>query len=112
MRLKVRLYGIDTPEYTQPFGTRARQFTAALVLQQEITVVIRGTDRYRRLVGEILLPDGRNLGQELLRAGLAWWSQRYAPRDTVLQQLEAEAQQATRGLWLAPSPTPAEVSLW
>lgn len=102
----VRLYGIDTPGYTQPFSTTARQFTEALVLQQAITVVMRGTDQYRRLVGEVLLSDGRNLGHELLRAGLAWWAQRYTPRDTVLQQLESEARTAQRGLWGEAHPVP------
>jgi endonuclease YncB( thermonuclease family) len=38
-----------------------------------ITVVIRDTDRYDRLVGEGLLPDGRSLHQELVKTGMAWW---------------------------------------
>ena len=42
-------------------------------------MVIHATDRYGRLVGEVLLPNGRNLGQELVRAGLAWWYRQYAP---------------------------------
>jgi micrococcal nuclease len=29
-------------------------------------------DRYKRTVAELILPDGRNLNQELLRAGIAW----------------------------------------
>src|SRR5262249_47321577 len=53
--------------------------------------------RYGRLVGDVLLPDGRNLGQELVRAGLAWWYRQYAPpKETALVQLEAEARTAKR----------------
>ena len=67
--VKVRLYSVDTPEKTQAFGTKARQFTAALVFQKDVTVMVHATDRYGRIVGEVLLPDGRSLSQELVKAG-------------------------------------------
>ncbi len=70
---KVRVYGVDTPEKAQAFGTRAREFTAALVFQKDVTIVVHATDRYGRLVGEVLLPDGRSRSQELVTAGMAWW---------------------------------------
>ena len=95
----VRLHGIDTPKKGQAFGTRARQCTGALVFRQIVTVVVLDTDRYGRLVGEVLLPDGRSLNQELVRAGCAWWYQQYARGDTTLARLEAEARAAKRGLW-------------
>jgi hypothetical protein len=104
--VKVRLYGVDAPEKAQAFGTQARKFTGDMVFQQTVTVVIRSTDRYSRLVGEVLLPDGRSLNQELVRAGLAWWYRQYAPQDTTLAQLEAEAQTAKRGLWADAHPVP------
>jgi endonuclease YncB( thermonuclease family) len=96
--VRIRLHGIDTPEKAQAFGTRARQYSSALAFQQTVTVHVKDTDRYGRLVGEVLLPDGRSLNQELVRAGLAWWYRQYAPHDTTLAQLEAEAQAAKRGL--------------
>jgi micrococcal nuclease len=71
--VKIRVYGVDAPKKAQAFGTRARQFTAALVFQQDVTIVVHTTDRYGRIVGEVLLPDGRNLNQELVKAGMAWW---------------------------------------
>jgi len=104
--VKVRLYGVDAPEKAQAFGTQARKFTGDLVFQRTVTVAIRDTDRYGRLVGEVLLPDGRSLGQELVRAGLAWWYRQYAPHDTTLAQLEAEARTAKRGLWADAHPVP------
>jgi endonuclease YncB( thermonuclease family) len=36
-----------------------------------LTVEVRYIDRYKRTVAEIILPDGRNLNQYLVRAGLA-----------------------------------------
>lgn len=104
--VKVRLYGVDAPEQAQAFGTKARQLTGDLAFQREVTVVIHATDRYGRLVGEVLLPDGRTLNHELVRAGLAWWYRQYAPKDTALAQLEAEAKTAKRGLWADAQPVP------
>lgn len=104
--VKVRLYGVDAPEKAQPFGTKARQLTGDLVFQRGVTVVVHTTDRYGRLVGEVMLPDGRSLGHELVRAGLAWWYRQYAPHDTTLAQLEAEARTAKRGLWADAHPIP------
>jgi endonuclease YncB( thermonuclease family) len=102
--VQVRLYGLDVPEKAQAFGTRARQFMAALVFQQDITVIVRATDRYGRIVGEVLLPDGRSLSQELVRAGRGY--RQYTPKDAMLAQLEAEARAAQRGLWADAHPIP------
>ena len=77
-----------------------------LVFQQTVTVAIRDTDRYGRLVGEVLLPDGRSLNQELVKAGMAWWYRQYAPNDTTLAQFEADARTAKRGLWADAHPVP------
>ena len=63
-------------------------------------------DQYGRLVADVILPDGRNLNRELVRAGLAWWYRRYAPHDAELEALEAEARAARRGLWADPHPVP------
>jgi micrococcal nuclease len=104
--VKVRLHGVDTPEKAQAFGTQARKLTGDLAFQQVVTVVIHDTDRYGRFVGEVLLPDGRSLNQELVKAGMAWWYRQYEPNDTILAQLEAEARAAKRGLWADVHPVP------
>ncbi|MBS1856124.1 MAG: thermonuclease family protein [Acidobacteria bacterium] len=67
---------------------------------------VRDIGRYKRTVAEIILPDGRNLNQEVVRAGLAWWYRTYAKHDAVLPALEDEARAAKRGLWADPSPMP------
>jgi Staphylococcal nuclease homologue len=54
--VKVRLHGVDTPEKAQAFGTQACKFTGDLVFPRDVTVVVHATDRYGRLVGEVLLP--------------------------------------------------------
>ena len=101
---RIRLWGIDCTEMHQAFGTRAKQFTGDLAFGKDVKVVVRDVDRYGRTVGEVMLPDGRSLNRELVRAGLAWWYQRYARHDEELARLETEARQARRGLWADAHP--------
>ena len=68
---RIRLHGIDCPEKRQAFGNRAKQFTSTLVFSKTVTVQAVDRDRYGRTVGEVLLPDGRSLNRELVRAGFA-----------------------------------------
>ena len=103
---RVRLHGIDCPEKGQAFGTVAKQFTSALVFGKEVTVTVQDSDKYGRTIGEVTLLDGRVLNHELVKAGLAWWYRKYAPGDTTLEHLEAEARNAKRGLWVDPNPVP------
>lgn len=57
-KIKIRLYGIDTPEKAQPYGNRAKQFTASKVGNRQVTVEEQGKDRYGRLVGIVKI--GKN----------------------------------------------------
>jgi endonuclease YncB( thermonuclease family) len=101
----VRLVGVDAPEKRQAYGDSAKRFTADLAFDRTVTVRTTGRDRNGRLLGEIVLPDGRSLNQELVRAGMAWWFRRYS-RDGRLARLEEEARAGRRGLWADPAPEP------
>jgi micrococcal nuclease len=103
---KIRLYGIDAPERRQSFSKRAKQLVSQLAFGQDVRVQTKGQDRYGRTVADVILPDGRILNREIVKAGLAWWFRRYAPNDEDLKRLEAEARQAKRGLWAEPEPVP------
>lgn len=102
----IRLHGIDCPEKGQAFGQRAKQFTSELAFGKDITVKVYDVDKYGRTIGDVILPDGRNLNQELVRAGMCWWYRKYAPDDEILAQLEASAREAKSGLWVDPNPVP------
>ncbi len=104
--VRIRLNGIDSPEKRQAFGKRAKQFTSRLTYGKAVTVKDLGQDRYGRTIGDVILPDGRVLNQELVKAGFAWWYRRYAPDDEILKQLEHEARGAKRGLWADPHAVP------
>ena len=101
----VRTFGVDCPERGMPFSARAKTFTSGLVDNRDVTVVVHDVDRYGRVVGDVKLADGRSLGRELLREGLAWYYRRYA-NDPDFEQLESEARAAKRGLWSEPNPIP------
>ena len=83
---KIRLNGIDCPEDGQAFGNRAKQAASKLVFGKDVTVVEHGPDKYQRTIGDVTLPDGRNLNEELVHEGLCWWYRKYAPTDTTLER--------------------------
>lgn len=102
---RIRLSGIDCPEKKQSFGTRAKQFTSEHAFGKTVTVQPTGGAHRGRTIAEVILPNGRSLNQELLKAGLAWWYRKYS-KDVRLGALENEARLAKRGLWVDPQPVP------
>src|SRR5262245_31352735 len=103
---RIRLHGIDAPERRQPLSNRGKQFVSDLCYHKEVKVEVKGQDRYQRTIAEVILPDGRILNYEIVKAGLAWWFRRYAPNDPTLEGLEFQARQARRGLWSYRDPVP------
>jgi endonuclease YncB( thermonuclease family) len=103
-RVEVRVFGVDAPEHDQPFGAEAERFTDHAVKGREVRVFVRDRDSYGRLVASVAGPGG-DLGEALVRAGLAWHFTRYSS-DAALARLEGEARAARRGLWSQASPQP------
>lgn len=106
-KLRVRLYGIDAPETPkgtkfpgQPFGEEAAAYLTQLVGNKRIQVEIYGVDRYRRLLGVILM-DGRNINLGMIEAGLAEvyrGPEAGNPYQAPFQAAEAQARAATQGM--------------
>jgi micrococcal nuclease len=103
---RIRLSGIDCPEKGQAYGTRAKQAASDLVLGGEVTLQTYGHDKYGRTLADVILLDGTNVNHTLVEDGWCWWYRKYAPGDTVLEALEAEARVAKKGLWADPQPVP------
>lgn len=107
---EIRLYGIDTPEYKQPYSNKAKQFTKRLAYRQTVDVTKKDTDRYGRVVA-LVSSNGKLVNRELVRSGLAWYYPKYCrtqPLCGELETLENKARQERRGLWRDQSP----VSPW
>ncbi len=108
--LKVRLLNIDSPEAGQSHYAQARLFASELVNGKTVSLRLTGGRTYDRVVGTVRLPDGRDLGQEMVRGGYAWAgyspSTRREKGTRGLLTLEEGARRARRGLWAATDPLP------
>jgi len=102
---KVRYIGIDTPEIhpeLEACGMEALEANRELVEGKEVRLErdVSETDKYGRLLRYIYV-DGIFVNAELVRQGLA--EARAYPPDTkyqdYLEELEAEAREAGRGMW-------------
>jgi len=103
--IRIRLHGIDAPEYGQPHFRGSTAFVRRRLAGRPVRVVPIAIDRYDRLVGEIWL-DGRRFNSEIVRQGWAWFYRQYAEGDDELAAAESEARSNARGLWADPSPQP------
>lgn len=103
---RIRLSGIDCPEKGQAYGNKAKQATSALVFGKQVTLQTYGKDKYKRTLGDVLLPNGTNVNHELVKQGWCWWYRKYAPRNADLERLEQDARGAKKGLWADPHPVP------
>ncbi len=99
-QVKIRLYGIDTPEKGQPWGTRAKQKLSELAYDRLVEVDALDVDRYGRTVARVFV-DGVEVAPELIQAGLAWVYTRYCklPVCEDWERFQEEARGAGVGLW-------------
>jgi micrococcal nuclease len=74
----VRLNGIDAPEVihpgqpaADPFGDESRDGLRAIINDEIVRCATNGEKTHHREVGVCLLPDGRDIGAELIKQGLA-----------------------------------------
>ena len=105
--VKIRLYGIDTPERGQAFSKKAKQFTSSMVFAKQVEVEPVDVDRYGRTVALVTVSK-RLVNEELVNAGFAWVYTRYCDRPICerWKALEYEAREAKRGLWNDPNAIP------
>jgi endonuclease YncB( thermonuclease family) len=96
--LRIRMEGIDAPEKGMPFSRVSKNYLSQLCEGQTLKVCITEDDQHGRKVGFSYLADGRELGREMLKAGLAWHFKRYND-DPSLTALEDSARAANIGLW-------------
>lgn len=116
--IRVRLWGIDTPETVHPdkppqhFGPEASAFTRRLAADERVRLELephrtRGT--HGRLLAYVVLPDGRMLNRVLVEGGYAYADPRYRhSRYDEFRRLQREAMTDRRGLWkdVAPDELP------
>ena len=91
---RIRLSGIDCPEKGQAYGKKAKHAVSALVFGKQVALQTHGKDKYGRTLADVLLKDGTNVNQELVKQGWCRWYRKYAPGNMVLEGLEKDAREA------------------
>ncbi len=129
---RVRLIGVDTPETVHPgrpvefFGKEASTFTRRLIDGKRVRLEYdqQRTDRYRRTLAYVHLPDGTFVNAEIIRRGYGHAYTRFPFKHLdQFRRLERDARRAGRGLWGSAAPqapiahappggAPAAVARW
>lgn len=106
---KVRLIGVDAPEYNpnhgkvQLYGKEAFQFARKLLKEKLVTLEydVKKEDDYGRNLAYVFLKDGRFVNLVMVSEGLAR-AKYYKPNGKYylqLKQAEAEAKRQKKGIW-------------
>ncbi len=109
-QIKIRLIGIDCPEKSQAFGSRAKKTLSDKVFSQNVKVETRGKDKYSRTLGVVKIGD-EDINEYMISQGVAWHYKKYAktqPEEEANRYAKAQelASQNKRGLWIQENPIP------
>ena len=102
-KIRIRMEGIDAPEKGMPFYKVSKKYLAQLCFNKKVSLDITGIDGHDRFLGFTYLEDGSELSHEMIKAGLAWHFKKYNS-DTILSNLEIEAKNLKKGLWVNENP--------
>jgi micrococcal nuclease len=75
---RIRVWGLDAPEWDQSGGSTATATLSSLISGETLRCNVLDIDRYGRLVGQCFLPDGRDIAAEMIRSGAATEYCRYS----------------------------------
>ena len=94
----VRLYAIDAPELSQPYGAESREQMRRLA-RGALRLDSVNNDRYGRVVGVVYRRNRKkSLNHMIVAAGLAYSYQRYGKLDGI-DEAEARARKRRLGIW-------------
>lgn len=104
-KTRVRIFAIDCPESAQNFGPEATKIGQSVLLHKTVTLHPHTTDRYGRLVADVVTDAGVNYSEFMLRKGAAWHYKAY-DKSPHLADLELQARNSHTGLWSFARPQP------
>ena len=96
--MKIRMFGIDAPEKTQDYGIESKQALEKLVNGKTLEIEEKNRDRYGRTVAVVYV-NGKNINEEMVKNGNAWWYQEYDKKDTKMQAYQENAKKNKLGLF-------------
>jgi len=68
---RIRIWGLDAPEWNHPGGSAATATLRGLISGKRLRCAVLDMDRYGRLVAQCFLSDGRDIAAEMIRSGAA-----------------------------------------
>ena len=103
----VSLYGIDSPERTQPHGMKAVQVLTKLLNRKKVSLQIYDKDGGNRRCLAVVSVGEKNVNELLVKGGYAWVQREYCYESFCTDWLssQAEAKAAKKGLWSDSEPT-------
>ena len=93
----IRLAHVDTPERSQAYGKRAKQFTSDFCYGKQVSCSITSTDLYKRSIGLVMV-DGEELNLAIIEAGYGWHYKKYS-KSKIHVAAELAARKQELGLW-------------
>ena len=99
----VQIWGIDAPEKGQDYADKARAQLEKLTKGRKLTIEVKDTDQYGRVVGEVKA-GGKDVAHLMVRTGMAWHDEYNAPEAEGLNKSMYGARKARRGLWADAAP--------
>ena len=96
--IKIRMFGIDAPEKAQDYGSESKQALEKMVNGKTLEIEEKNRDRYGRTVAVVYV-NGKNVNEEMVKNGNAWWYQEYDKKDTKMQAYQENAKKNKLGLF-------------
>lgn len=98
--VRIHLYGVEAPAMRQFYGAKSAKYATSLLEGQQVHVQNVGRDYLGRMRSLVWI-GGRNVNEEMVRAGCAWVSNRYGISPTCHRWLEIQGDARSRklGIW-------------
>ena len=103
----IRLYGVDCPESSQPYGDDATEALRGRILDESVKIEKVSTGTYGRTIAKVY-HEGTMINEWLVEEGLAWVYNRYCDQSVCddWENIQHNKRNEGVGLWSQSSPTP------
>jgi endonuclease YncB( thermonuclease family) len=104
-KITIRMEGIDSPEKKQEFGQESINYLKSLIEGRYVVIQVTGIDLYKRLLAFTYINPEKEVGFEMLTAGLAWHFSKYN-HDETYAAAQLLAKDLHVGIFSKPNPVP------
>jgi len=107
-KIEIRLWGIDAPEYGQPYSKKARNFLHNVVNGRRIKVVAYYKDKFGRTVAHVYLGT-IDINKHMITNGMAWVHPYFCDKRDICQSYKISMNRASEqriNLWREKRPVP------